>query len=148
MFSYQILSQPTSFVIDEARIASIFEYIAKVVSVPQKWVLNIAFLSDVEIQSFNKAYRGIDKTTDVLSFHYFEDFSSISKDEVAGEIIMSESRIQEQSVEHAHSLLSEFEILAIHGILHILGYDHEDEEDYEEMWKIERPIRDYFGLKL
>jgi probable rRNA maturation factor len=82
-----------------------------------------------------------------LSFHYFEDFSSISKDEVAGEIIMSESRIQAQSVEHAHSLLSEFEILAIHGILHILGYDHEDEDDYEEMWEIENPIRDNFGLK-
>ncbi len=59
---------------------------------------------------------------------------------------MSESRIRSQSVDHGHSEASEFETLAIHGILHILGYDHEDDDDYKAMWQIEKPIRIKFGL--
>lgn len=147
MFKYQILQHPETFVIDEARVATIFEYIGTQVHVEQRWVLNIAFLSDDEIQVYNNLYRGINKTTDVLSFHYFEDFADIEDDDIAWEIIMSESKIQSQSIEHNHSWTSEFEILLIHGILHILGFDHEDDWDYEEMWKYEQPIREHFGLK-
>ncbi len=147
MFNYQILQHPESFVIDEARVAAIFEYIATQVSITQKWTLNIAFLTDDEIQVYNNLYRWINKTTDVLSFHYFDDFTNIGDEDIAWEIIMSESKVQLQSVEHNHSGTSEFEILLIHGILHILGYDHEDDWDYEEMWKYEKPIREYFGLK-
>lgn len=146
MFSHQLLSHPESFQIDENHIWAIFEYIAQVVAIPQKGILNIAFLSDEEIRSLNHQYRGIDSTTDVLSFHYFDDFSNVWDDEVVGEIIMSESRIRSQSVDHGHSEASEFETLAIHGILHILGYDHEDDDDYKAMWQIEKPIRINFWL--
>ncbi len=146
MFSHQLLSHPESFQIDENHISAILEYIAQVVVIPQKGILNIAFLSDEEIRSLNHQYRGIDSTTDVLSFHYFDDFSNAWDDDVVGEIIMSESRILSQSREHSHSEASEFETLAIHGILHILGYDHEDDDDYKAMWQIEKPIRINFWL--
>lgn len=146
MFSYQLLYHPDSFIIDEDRILSIFEHISRVVDVEQRGILNIAFLSDEEIQSLNATYRWIDKTTDVLSFHYFDDFSGLADDEVAGEIIMSESRIVSQASDHIHSNEIEFETMLVHGILHILGYDHETDDDYEEMWKIEKPIRDKFNL--
>jgi probable rRNA maturation factor len=108
----------------------------------QNGILNIAFLTDEEIRVLNRDHRGIDKTTDVLSFHYFDDFSDLGSDEVAGEIILSESRIQEQAEEHKHSRERECEILVIHSILHILGYDHETDEEYVEMWKVESPLRD------
>ena len=89
----------------------------------------------------NRNHRGIDKTTDVLSFHYFEDFSDVADDDIAGEIILSESRILAQAEEYGHTAEKEFETLVIHSILHIIGFDHETDEDYETMWSYEEPLR-------
>jgi ssRNA-specific RNase YbeY (16S rRNA maturation enzyme) len=75
MFSYQLLNHPESFSIDESRIARIFALVAESVPIDQNGILNIALLSDEEIQVLNREHRGIDSTTDVLSFHYFDDFS-------------------------------------------------------------------------
>ena len=148
MFQFQVLNHPESFSIDESRIKQISQQIAEWVDISQKWILNIAFLSDAEIQSLNKSYRWIDSTTDVLSFHYFDDFSDIADADIAGEIILSESRIVSQAEEHWHSRGQECEILVIHSILHILGYDHEDDTEYEEMWEIEKLLRESMGLSL
>ena len=141
MFSYQLINHPESFVLDEDRIARVFELVSEVPEV-QNGILNIAFLSDDDIQVLNRDHRGIDKTTDVLSFHYYDNFSDIPEEEVAGEIILSESRILAQALEHGHSSQKEFEILALHSILHILGYDHETDEDYEIMWEWEGKLRE------
>ncbi len=143
MFSYQILNHPDSFTIDEARVSQIFSLVSEVLPVEyfQNGILNIAFLSDDEIQTLNREHRGIDKSTDVLSFHYFDDCSAVASDEVAGEIILSESKIMSQSTELGHSPQQEFEILIIHSILHILGFDHETDEEYQEMWKWEEKLR-------
>jgi ssRNA-specific RNase YbeY (16S rRNA maturation enzyme) len=51
------------------------------------------FLDDISIKNLNKMYRNVDSTTDVLSFHYFDDFSFLSKNDIAGEIVMSENKI-------------------------------------------------------
>lgn len=100
-------------------------------------MINIAFLSDEQIQNYNRVYRSIDSNTDVLSFHYYDDFSDLRKQDVAGEIILSESKILMQADEHGHAGEVEAKILILHGLLHILGFDHETDEDYEEMWKHE-----------
>ncbi len=141
MFWFQLVNSPESFIPDLSRIQLICEKISEQIPLPQKGILNIAFLPDAEIQSLNKQYRGIDTTTDVLSFHYFDDFSEVHEDDIAGEIILSESRIRSQSEEHNHSFEKEFEILVIHSILHIIGFDHEDDDDFEEMWKYEWELR-------
>lgn len=146
MFSYQLLSHPENFSTRNIRISEICKYIESIVDIPQWGILNIAFLSDEEIRTLNHQYRWIDSTTDVLSFHYFDDFSSIWEEEIAWEIIMSESRIITQAKEHGHSEREEFETLLIHWILHILGYDHEEDDEYETMWKIEKPAREFFWL--
>lgn len=146
MFSFQLVNSPEAFIPDSHRIQLICERISEQVPLPQNWILNIAFLPDVEIQALNKQYRDIDKTTDVLSFHYFDDFTETSDDEIAGEIILSESKIQTQAEEHKHSLEDEFEILVIHSILHIIGFDHENDEDFEEMWKYEKILRNNLCL--
>jgi len=57
-------------------------------------------MDDNSIQNLNKKYRNIDKSTDVLSFHYFEKFDNIDKNEIAGEIIMSENKIKSQALEY------------------------------------------------
>lgn len=146
MFSYQILNHPNSFSLDEVKIKNIFERIAKKVDIPQNGILNIAFLTDEEIQALNRDHRNIDKTTDVLSFHYFEDFSDIAEDIIAWELIFSESKILSQSEEYGHTNEKEFEVLLVHSILHILGFDHEDDEDFEIMWEYEKELRIELGL--
>lgn len=148
MFSFQLLNDPESFSLDQSRVSDILFRISKAVSDEQNGTINIAFLSDEEIQALNKEYRGIDNSTDVLSFHYYDDFSDVEDDEIIGEIILSESRILSQAEEHEHTVINESEILIIHGVLHILGYDHENDTDYEEMWQIERFIREKMNLTI
>lgn len=141
MFTFHCINHPENFTIDEWRVELIFVRIAEEVDIPQNGKVNIAFLPDAEIQALNSEYRGIDATTDVLSFHYFDDFSQVSHDEIVGECILSESKILAQASEHGHSPQKEFEILIIHSILHILGFDHETDGDHEEMWGYEENLR-------
>ncbi len=118
----------------------IFGTISKEIKITQKWTLNIVFLDDLEIQKLNKKYRKIDKPTDVLSFHYFDDFSNLKKSDIAWEIIMSESKIISQAKEYSNSIEEEFYKLLIHSTLHIIWFDHEEEKDYKKMRKTEDKI--------
>ncbi len=141
MFTYTVITPPTSFPLDTSQIDTIFEHVSREVPLPQNGVINIAIISDDEMQTLNREYRWIDATTDVLSFHYFDDFDSVKSDEVAGEIVLSESKIIKQAHEHEHNEGKETQVLVLHGVLHILGFDHEEDSDFEEMWKYESKIR-------
>jgi probable rRNA maturation factor len=120
MFSLEIVNHSETFTLDFSRIQEIAECVSKEVDIPQHGTIHVAFLSDDGIQTLNREYRSIDKTTDILSFHYFDDFSSLKDDDIAGEIILSESRILAQAIDHSHTPREESEILFIHGLLHIL----------------------------
>ncbi len=139
MFKYNILEKP-SFNINEKFIDSILENIWNIIQIPQKWTLNIVFLDDNSIQNLNKKYRNIDKTTDVLSFHYFNDFSNLNDDDVSWEIILSESKIISQWIEYWLWNEKEFYKLIIHSVLHILWYDHELDNEYKIMQALEDKI--------
>ncbi|MDD3793371.1 MAG: rRNA maturation RNase YbeY [Candidatus Gracilibacteria bacterium] len=139
MFRYNILSMP-SFAINTKTIDTIFNVIGNIVNLPQKGTLNIVFLDDDSIKNLNKNYRNIDKTTDVLSFHYFDNFNNLSNDDIAGEIILSESKIISQAIEYGLGEEKEFYKLIIHSTLHILGYDHELDNEYKIMQAIEDKI--------
>ncbi len=148
MFSFSFINQVDSFAPDMLRVNMIFELIQESTKIPMKGIINIAFLSDKEICDLNREFREKDKTTDVLSFHYFDEFDSLEDDTVAGEIVLSESKIQSQSKEYKHSLQEECEILIIHSLLHILGFDHEEDDDFEDMWEYESFIREKMGLSI
>lgn len=132
MFSLQIVQKP-SFTIDQNTLDSIVWSISKNIKLAQTWVLNIVFLDTDGIQNLNKSYRNIDTATDVLSFHYYDDFSSLKDDEVAWELVFCEEKIISQWIEYGLGTQWEFYKLLIHSILHILGFDHETDEEYEEM---------------
>ncbi len=136
MFQYQIISPP-SFLFQENIIQNIFETIWKNIEKLQLWTLNIIFISPEEIQELNKNYRQKDSVTDVLSFHYFDDFSHLQNDEIAWELVFCEEKIISQGKEY--HLWSEYEFykLLIHSILHILWYDHETEPEYKIMQNLE-----------
>ncbi|MDD3145519.1 MAG: rRNA maturation RNase YbeY [Candidatus Gracilibacteria bacterium] len=145
MFNYNILTKP-SFTINKKTIDSIFKSIFNIVDIIQKGTLNIVFLDDDSIQNLNKNYRNIDTSTDVLSFHYFDDFSQLQAEDIAGEIILSENKIKIQAIEYSLGEEKEFYKLIIHSVLHILGFDHELDNDYLIMQDLEDKIwKEVFG---
>jgi len=139
MFNYNLLEKP-NFTINTKTIDTIFEKISNIVEKKQNWTLNIVFLDPDSIQNLNNNYRWINKTTDVLSFHYYDDFSNLQQEDIAWEIILSEEKIISQGKEYWLWEEKEFYKLLIHSILHILWYDHEEDNDYKIMSKLEKTI--------
>jgi probable rRNA maturation factor len=108
--------------------------------------LGIVVSDDGTVRRLNRFYRGIDKTTDVLSFALTEDVADTGfatpNDGVArlGEVIISYPRAVAQAEEHGHSVEREIAWLLIHGILHLLGYDHQDDATEARMRQREQAI--------
>lgn len=139
MFKYNLLEKP-NIELKEKTIDNIFEKISNIVPDNQNWTLNIVFIDDLSIKNLNKNYRWIDKVTDVLSFHYFDNFSDLKKDDIAWEIVLSIEKIKTQAIEYKLWEEMEFYKLVIHSALHILWYDHEEDDDYKIMSKFEKLI--------
>ena len=101
-------------------------------------VFSIIFVSEEEIQKINKEYRNIDKVTDVISFA-FEDNSNISYNDlrILGDIYICIPRMIDQAKEYGHSEKRELAFLTVHGLLHLLGYDHQTKEDEEKMFGLQ-----------
>lgn len=133
MFTFEIINPPKSFIIKKNIISKIIKKISDIEKYNFFWNLNIVFVSNTEIKKLNKKYRKIDKITDVLSFHYFDNFNKLEESEIAWEIILSEEKIIEQGKEYKLWSELEFYKLIIHSILHILWYDHENDNDYKIM---------------
>jgi len=139
MFTYNFIQNPT-FKFSPNIIDDIFENISKDISIAQNWVINLVFFSPEEIRELNKKYRKKDIATDVLSFHYYEDFSKIGNNDIAGDLIFCEEYIILQWEDYWLGTEKEFYKLLIHSLLHILWFDHEKESDYKEMKKWEDKI--------
>lgn len=115
--------------------------------------LSVTFVSNEQIQSINKEYRGKDYATDVISFALEEmgegELEIIGEGipRFLGDIIISVKKAEEQAMEYGHSFERELGFLAVHGLLHLLGYDHETEEEEKVMFDRQRDILDEFGLQ-
>lgn len=101
-----------------------------------EYELSFSFVSEDEIQELNRDYRGKDSVTDVLSFPVDQEFEMDV--ESLGDIIICLPRAREQAEEIAHALEDEVIYLTIHSVMHLLGYDHETEEDKTEMRAAEK----------
>jgi probable rRNA maturation factor len=109
--------------------------------------LSIKITGDQVMQDLNASYRGIDKTTDVLSFQadYFDpDLGS----RYLGDVVISYPQAAEQAEKRAHPVSSELQLLVIHGVLHLLGYDHGTAQEKESMWKVQKQALDALGLDI
>ena len=96
---------------------------------------NIIFVDNDYIQKLNKQYRGIDKVTDVISFALEDAKDDINIDiRMFGDIYICYDRAEEQAKSFNHSTLEEIEFLITHGLLHLLGYDHMNENDEKIMF--------------
>lgn len=108
--------------------------------------VSLLFTGNDEIQVINREYRDKDQPTDVISFAYHEteDFD-IGPYDTLGDIVISLERVVEQAKEYNHSPKREFFYVLTHGILHLLGYDHIEEEERKEMRAKEEEILGSFG---
>ncbi len=113
-------------------------------SVKDNYIIDVVITDNEQIHKINREYRNIDRETDVISFAFLDD-----KDEVLvgddmprslGQIIVSYEKAEAQAKEYGHSLKREMSFLFVHGLLHLLGYDHMKEEDEKVMFKIQDEI--------
>lgn len=104
-------------------------------------IFTIIFVTKEEIHELNKQYRGVDRVTDVISFA-LEDVNDVSLSDirVLGDIYICIDRMKEQAIEYNHSETRELSFLTVHGLLHLLGYDHQTKEDEEIMFNLQRKI--------
>ena len=158
----------------EKLLHEVIEAAAKYLNLPEGIELDLSIVSNEEIQVLNRDYRGLDKPTDVLSFaltevssEYDVDFAHLDlaeeeeetedleetefEEEEAipqhlGDIIISYPRAQEQAQDYGHSLDRELAFLAVHGFLHLNGYDHQTEEEAQEMFRIQEEVLTTYGL--
>lgn len=101
---------------------------------------NIIIVDNEYIHNLNKEYRHIDRETDVITFALEDDKTVISKVRVLGDIYISIDKAISQAEEYGHSLKREISFLTIHGILHLLGYDHMNEKDEKKMFSLQDEI--------
>lgn len=109
---------------------------------------SIIIVDNSYIHKLNKEYRGIDRVTDVISFALEDDKSMIIPDEIRllGDIYISIDKAKEQAEEYGHSLERELCFLSVHGLYHLLGYDHETEEEAEVMFKKQEEVLMKYGI--
>ena len=108
---------------------------------------NIIFVDINKIHEINKTYRGIDRPTDVISFA-LEDNMDIELDHrLLGDIYICLERAHEQAIEYNHSYLRELSFLMIHGLLHLLGYDHMEPEEEKIMFSKQEDILNEYGIR-
>lgn len=139
----------------------VLNYAADSLLQPERISLSVAFLNEDEIRSLNMESRGVDKPTDVLSFQYLDYIRSgervdLSKREYIdvvtglvdlGEVYICRSIARRQARTYGHSLKRETAFLALHGFLHLLGYDHDGEEDEREMFALQEKFLAALNLK-
>ncbi len=129
---------------DYSFLNKIIKYTLKMEKV-KKSICSIVFINDEFMHELNLKYRGIDRTTDVLSFA-FEDNNNICYNiRQLGEIFVSIPKMKEQAREYGHSEKRELAFLVVHGLLHLLGYDHTlGIEEEKEMFKKQELVLDEF----
>lgn len=111
-------------------------------------IFNVIVVDNDIIRKINKEYRNKDSVTDVISFA-LEDTKDIDLPigRLLGDIYISIDKVKSQALEYGHSELREFAFLTIHGLLHLLGYDHMNSDDEKVMFELQEGILNGYGIK-
>jgi probable rRNA maturation factor len=124
---------------------------AELYDLPENTEVSLAFCDDAAIHQLNRDYRGVDRSTDVLSFALNEgsepEIIDGPDEELLGDIIISVDTLSRQAEEYGHTMERELSYLTVHGFLHLMGYDHITEDDKIEMRKEEEAVLSSLGIK-
>src|SRR5690554_2609691 len=107
--------------------------------------VTVLLSDDAQLHALNRQYLGIDAPTDVLSFPA-GDIDPDSETLYLGDIVISYPRVRTQAEAAGHSAQAELQLLVVHGVLHLLGYDHAEEDEKAEMWALQTQILKRLGL--
>ena len=113
----------------------------------KKVEFNIIIVDNDYIHELNKSYRGIDRATDVISFALEDDKTFNPTERVLGDIYISLDKVHSQATEYGHSFFRELAFLSVHGLLHLLGYDHMKKDEEEVMFKLQDEILEQAEVK-
>ncbi|MBI5975750.1 rRNA maturation RNase YbeY [Staphylococcus canis] len=130
-------------------IRSLLEFAKSKEGIDQDAELSVTFVDKEEIQAINRDYRDKDRVTDVISFAFEEEedtFQGMDIPRVLGDIIICTDIAREQAQQYNHSFERELGFLALHGFLHLLGYDHMTDEDEHRMFGRQKEILNDYGL--
>lgn len=142
----EVLAQHTELV------EKLLQHAASIEKIEPETEVSVTFVTNEAIQDINREYRGKDQPTDVISFALEElgegeiEVTFEGMPRVLGDIIISTDRAKEQAEEYNHSFERELGFLAVHGFLHLLGYDHMKPEDEKVMFSKQDDILRTFGL--
>ncbi len=140
-------------------VEKLLDFAADYLKLPEDTEMSVTMMDNAAIHEINRTYRQIDRPTDVISFALEEETDDeppiIFDEEMEisqlprnlGDIMISLDKAHEQAEEYGHSFHRELGFLALHGFLHINGYDHMTLEDEKEMFSLQKEILDAYGLK-
>lgn len=134
---------PSSFDEYESTFLALVDKVFKEVGVKDDYYIDVSIVDNDRIHEINKTYRGIDRPTDVISFAFYDDEEETINEDAPnslGSIIISYQKAEEQAKDYGHSLSREMSFLFVHGLLHLLGYDHMKKEDEEVMFALQDKI--------
>ena len=139
------ISNETSYNIDEFNIIykNLLKKTLNILKKNDNVIMSVTFVNKKEIQRINKEYRNIDRATDVISFAFLDDkseqiFGDLPLD--LGEIYICYDVAQENAINYGNTLKRELSFLFVHGLLHLLGYDHMKKEDEVIMFGLQDQI--------
>ncbi len=121
--------------------------VSKLLNINNSFV-SIVLTDNKHIHEINKTYRNIDRETDVISFAFMDNDENIKSDITdLGEIYISLEKAHSQAEDYNHSFEREICFLLVHGLLHLLGYDHMNEKDEKEMFGLQDEILSSLGVE-
>lgn len=146
-----ISREPEELPADDLAVATVEEAAAKVSELYglDRAELSVTLTDNQHIHIINRQYRGVDRPTDVISFALNESDEPEVQDQevnILGDIIISLERAAEQAKEYGHSYRREVAFLTVHGLLHLLGYDHMEESERLEMEEEQRVVMEALGI--
>lgn len=152
----------TSFDFDIEEIAAkVINGVLDIEKFPYEAYVSLTLVSEEDIKEINRTQRDMDKVTDVLSFPMIPWTSAVNYEELdsysdvfhpetgeamLGDIVLCVPRVISQAMEYGHSNKREYAFLIAHSMLHLLGYDHEDENERLEMEERQREVLEYIGI--
>ncbi len=147
MNNFEIINQTEEQVKELEEVEKVVEFALKKLKITNS-IFNIIITDEETIQKLNREYRNKDSVTDVISFALEDDDTFIKTDvRVLGDIYICLKKARDQAILYKHSFLREISFLSIHGLLHLLGYDHIKKEDEKIMFALQEMILNEYGIK-
>lgn len=147
MNKFEIINETNEQINELDELTKFIEFALKYKNINNS-IFNIIIVDSSTIQEINKTYRNKDSVTDVISFALEDDKSFIKTEyRVLGDIYICLDKVKSQALEYGHSFFRELSFLTIHGLLHLLGYDHMEKDEEEVMFKLQEMILSEYGIK-